>query len=95
MNLAIKDVHKFMEDHQYKFANMSTALFSINNILYTRGYHLANYDGTPHHHIYNSAKGDALINIVDSEDNLLSSKIFFEWELLSDGLGWMINVKLV
>jgi len=95
MNSAYRNVQKFLSNHKFQFANISTAIFSINNILDKEGYRLANPDGTHHNQVYYGLSGSADITIIDKGGNIINKKMVLDWKQMETGLGWKINVKIV
>lgn len=92
---ALKDINQFLTNHRNQFANISTAIFSINNILSKGGYRLANDDGTHHNAVYYGDSGSADITIIDSGGNIIGTKMQLNWKMMETGLGWKIAVKLI
>ena len=91
---ALLAVTSFLDRQSYEFSNISTVIFSINNILYSKGYRLADPDGNFHTKVY-CGDGSDDIHIVDNTNTMIGSKLRVGWKMLENGLGWKISVKLI
>lgn len=88
-------IREFLQQNKFQFANISTALFSIENIMSKKGYRLANSDGTHHREVYHGEHGNADINIVNSKGDIISRKARLNWKMMDTGLGWKIDLNII
>jgi len=94
ISIANKNVQKYLTNHRSQFANISTALFSINNIIAKEGFTLSEPDGTHHRSVYAGLSGNADINMIDKSGNIINSKVTLNWKQMDTGIGWKIAVKI-
>lgn len=88
-------IHQFLKINKSQFANISAALFSIENIMFKRGYRLASPDGTHHNKVYSGESGTADISIVNSKGDVIDRKARLNYKLMDTGLGWKISLKII
>lgn len=95
MNGLNSSIHQFLKSNKFQFGNISTALFSIENIMSTKGYRLANPDGTHHREVYTGDKGNADISIVNGVGDISTKVAKLNWKLMDTGLGWKIDLRII
>lgn len=91
INVANNGIQQFLKHNKFQFANISTAIFSINNIMAKTGYTLANPDGTHHNAVYYGDSGNDNITIIDKDGNIINRKLVLNWKIMDTGLGWKIS----
>lgn len=94
LSVANKNVQQYLKENRSQFANISTALHSINILIADEGYTLSESDGTHHRTVYYGDKGKADISIIDKSGNIINSKVVLNWKQTDTGLGWKIAVNI-